>query len=100
MNQFRIYVTQEALVEIKDLPGSIRQRIRQSIKELAWQPQPAHSKKLQFDDPDRQLFRIRLDNWRIVYAITESENIIDVLAVRKRPPYDYGDLEELLDELE
>ena len=40
-----------------------------------------------------------MDNWRIVYSITESEQVIDVLAVRRRPPYDYGDLTALLEEL-
>lgn len=40
--------------------------------------------------------RLRLDNWRLLYAVTPSEEVIDVLAVRKRPPYDYGDLEKLL----
>ena len=30
----------------------------------------------------------------------QSDSVIDVLAVRKRPPYDYGDLTLLLDELE
>ena len=44
----------------------------------------------------RELRRIRLERWRIVYAITESDQAIDVLTVRKRPPYDYGDLERLL----
>lgn len=33
-----------------------------------------------------------------MYVITETERIVDVLAVRKRPPYDYGDLEALLSE--
>jgi mRNA interferase RelE/StbE len=33
-----------------------------------------------------------------VYGITEKDKVVDVLAVRKRPPYDYGDLEELLAE--
>jgi mRNA interferase RelE/StbE len=100
MSQYRVYVTSEALAEIKDLPGNIRQRIRQTIKGLAHQPDPAQSKQLQFTNTDRRLFRIRLDNWLIVYAVTESENAIDVLAVRKRPPYDYGDLAQLLEELE
>jgi len=40
-----------------------------------------------------------MDRWRVVYAITESDKTIDILAVRKRPPYDYGDLEELLEAL-
>ena len=98
MSQYRLYVTPEALEEIKDLPGNVRQRIRQAVKALAKHPHPAQYKQLAFDDPDRQLCRLRLDNWRIVYAITETEKTIDVLAVRKRPPYDYGDLAQLLEE--
>lgn len=100
MSQFRVYVTPEALAEIKNLPGNVRQCIRETIRELAKQPQPSYSKQLQFSNPDRQLFRIRLDNWRIVYAVSEGEKAIDVLAVRKRPPYDNGDLVQLLEELE
>ncbi len=46
-----------------------------------------------------KLCRLRLDKWRILYAITEPDKIIDILAVRKRPPYDYGDLESLLSNL-
>jgi mRNA interferase RelE/StbE len=100
MSPYRVYVTPEALLEIKDLPDNIRQRIRETIREFAHQPQPPRSRKLQFNVPNRQLFRIRLDNWRIIYAVSESENTIDGLAVRKRPPYDYGDLVQRLEELE
>ena len=38
--------------------------------------------------------------WRIVYAVSEEERVVDVLAVRKRPPYDYGDMEALISEIE
>jgi mRNA interferase RelE/StbE len=100
MSQYRVYITPEALAEITDLPGNVRQRIRQAIRERANLPDPAQSKRLQFNNTDRQLFRIHLNSWRIVYAVTEMENAIDVLAVRKRPPYDYGDLSQLIDELE
>jgi mRNA interferase RelE/StbE len=46
-----------------------------------------------------ELHRLRLDRWRIVYAITKEQHLVDVLAVRKRPPYDYDDLEDLIAEL-
>ena len=36
---------------------------------------------------------------RVVYVIAEPDKAIDVLAVRRRPPYDYGDLAVLLKEL-
>lgn len=35
--------------------------------------------------------------WKeIKYAITEKDKTVDVLAIRKRPPYDYKDLKQLL----
>lgn len=43
-----------------------------------------------------ELRRIRLDSWRLVYAVSSSENWVWVLAVRRRPPYDYEDLEGLV----
>jgi len=99
VSPYRVYVTPEAFEEIKDLPGHIRQRVRQVIREIADHPKPTRSKRLEFPTPERQLYRYRLDNWRIVYTITESVKVIDILAIRKRPPYDYGDLQKLLDEL-
>jgi mRNA interferase RelE/StbE len=59
-------------------------------------PRPAKSKKLDVPDVLAEVRRLRLDRWRILYAITEAELIVDVLPVRKRPPYDYGDLAALL----
>jgi len=49
MSQYRVYVTPEALAEIKDLPGNVRQRIRQTIRELATQPHPIQSKQLRIN---------------------------------------------------
>ena len=97
----------------------MRQRVRRAIAALADEPRPAESKALvrplqeeahgaedtaastedQLQEPAHELRRIRLDRWRIVYSITESDQAIDVLTVRKRPPYDYGNLERLLSEI-
>jgi mRNA interferase RelE/StbE len=96
MSQFKIYVTPAALREIESLPGNMRQRIRREINSLATAPRPAHSKQLQMPELPRELWRLRIDRWRIVYAVTSDDAAIDILAVRKRPPYDYGDLEGLL----
>ncbi len=46
-----------------------------------------------------KVYILPLERWRLVYAITETESYVDVLAIRKMPPYDYGDLEQLLEEL-
>ena len=50
-------------------------------------------------DLEPELYRVRLDRWCIICAITEEEKAVNVLAVRSRPPYDYGDLEELIAEI-
>ena len=100
MSQLKAYITPEAYEEIKALPGNARQRVKKIIRDLSKQPRPAQCKLLQYPIENRQLYRIRMDNWRIVYAITESENALDILAVRRRPPYDYGDLTSLIGELE
>lgn len=77
----------------------MRQRVKRAIDSLADNPRPTKSKALDAPDVEPEVRRLRLDQWRIVYAITEANKIVDVLTVRKRPPYDYGDLEELLREI-
>ena len=112
MSLYTVYITPTAWDEVQSLPGHMRQRVRRAITELADQPRPADSKALvypiqeevrdeedQSQEPAHELRRVRLDRWRIVYAITESDQTIDILTVRKRPPYDYGDLERLLSEI-
>lgn len=50
------------------------------------------------DTPDApyELRRLRIDRWRIIYMISKADGAVDIVAVRKRPPYDYGDLSDLL----
>ena len=99
MSRYKVYITPRAFKEIKALPGNIRQRVRSAIGEFADDPRPSQGKPLNVPNLDRELWRIRLDRWRVVYAITDEDQIVDVLAVRKRPPYDYGDLEQLLTDI-
>jgi mRNA interferase RelE/StbE len=99
MSQFKIYITSAALWEIENLPGNLRQRVRREIGSLGAEPHPPHSKRLQLPDFPREMWRVRIDRWRIIYVITPDESIIDIVAIRKRPPYDYGDLDRLLEAL-
>ena len=100
MSRYTVYITPNTFQEIKSLPGNIKQRVRQAIRELADNPRPANSKMLDVPDFESQLWRLRIDNWRIVYAISEVDSIVDVLTVRKRPPYDYEDLQRFIEHLE
>jgi mRNA interferase RelE/StbE len=98
MSPYSVYVVPSEFQAIKKLPGNVRHRVKRAIDDLANNPRPAESKQLNTElaQDEREIRRVRIDNWRIVYLITEAEKTIDVVAVRKRPPYDYGDLSELL----
>ena len=100
MSNYSVYVTPQAWKEIKQLPGTMRQRVKHAIDGFVSNPYPAKSKVLDVSElPEFEgtLVRLRIERWRLVYMVSESEKTIDVLAVRKRPPYDYQDLEELIE---
>lgn len=97
MTQYNVFVTPKALREIRSLPGNLRHRVKRLITQLALTPHPPRSKALNLHDVDFEVRRLRIGAWRIVYAITEHDLTVDILAIRKRPPYDYGDLNDLLE---
>jgi mRNA interferase RelE/StbE len=101
LSQYNVHITRSALREVKDLPGYARQRVKHAIADLGNNPHPAGSKVLELGDAElppevTAVCRLRIEKWRVLYMLTEAEKIVDVLAVRKRPPYDYGDLGQLL----
>jgi mRNA interferase RelE/StbE len=98
VSRYTVYVIPRAWREMKGLPGNVRQRVKWAVAALAEDPRPAKSKALDVPEFEHELRRLRLDRWRIVYVVVEADNAVDILAVRKRPPYDYGDLEKLLEE--
>ena len=99
MSEYTVYLNPESHKQIKSLPGNVKQRLKKIIGNLADNPRPSFGKKLNLPEFEQELWRLRLDKWRIIYGITEKEKIVDVVGIRKRPPYDYGDLQELLAQL-
>ena len=96
---YRLDVSPTAQDEIKHLPGHVRQRVRRAIKDFTANPRPAHSKRLDFDLPNAEPRRLRLEHWRIIYVIIDDIQLVAVVAVRRRLPYDYADLSELLSDV-
>lgn len=99
MNRYTVHIVPDAWNEAKDLPGHVRQQARRMIANLGANPRPSGSKRLDSADASFELRRIRLDRWRIIYTIVEADAAVDIVAIRKRPPYDYGDLSELISRL-
>ena len=103
MASYRVFIEDEAQQTGKRLPGNIRQRIKRMVDDLAQIPRPLASKALtlEFDLlSDVEIRRVRLDHWRIVYAVNDHEQWVWILAIRQRPPYDYSDLTELLNRID
>ncbi|MBI4769214.1 MAG: type II toxin-antitoxin system RelE/ParE family toxin [Chloroflexi bacterium] len=97
MSLYRVWVEASARGEILDMPGNVRQRVRRAVAALADQPRPNNSRPLTSPEGTTlELRRIRIDDWRVVYAIDEEDSSVGVYAVRCRPPYNYSDLAELL----
>lgn len=102
MASYRVEVTKEVRNEIRSLPGNVRQRVVRALRALEADPRPSDSRLL---DPIKAgmelergvvLHRIRMASWRIVYLVEEERKLVSILAIRKRPPYQYDDLSELV----
>jgi mRNA interferase RelE/StbE len=102
--RYDVFLEREIHHDRERLPGNFRQRVRAAITGLGAEPRPAASQALDTAGIDvpagLELRRLRLDPWRLVYAIHEQENWVWVLALRRRPPYDYEDLLDLLGRLD
>jgi mRNA-degrading endonuclease RelE of RelBE toxin-antitoxin system len=100
MSKYHVFVEPSAWKEINHLPGNMRQRLKRAVDDLSLEPRPARTKLLEADPPTLELRRLRLANWRVIYAVNEELKQVQVLAIRQRPPYDYDDLAQLLDQLD
>ena len=67
--------------ELKQIKSPILDKIDAALLNLMSEPKPKGSLKIQGKD---NLFRIRCGNYRIVYAIYKSMNVIDILAIVHR----------------
>jgi mRNA interferase RelE/StbE len=100
---YRVEVTSFAQREIRELPGNMRQRILRLLKALQEEPRPPMSKQMDITkvgyelESNVALYRIRVESWRVVYVLEEELQLMTVLAIRKRPPYQYDDLRKLID---
>jgi mRNA-degrading endonuclease RelE of RelBE toxin-antitoxin system len=100
---YELYVEPTVHEARKALPGNVRQRVRAQIEALALAPRPRNSRPLKTEGLDlstkTQIRRIRLDRWRIVYAVNDAEHWVWVLGIYRRPPYNYEDLADLANRL-
>jgi mRNA interferase RelE/StbE len=78
---YQIEFSRQADRQFRDLPSQIQQRLRSKIDSLATTPRPHGSEKLSGDD---HLYRIRVGDYRIVYAVQDNRLLVLVVKVGHR----------------
>jgi mRNA interferase RelE/StbE len=80
MESYRIVIKKSAAKEIERIAKNDRIRIIEKIKSLSQDPHPTGSKKLS----GQEKYRMRQDNYRILYQLIDDELIINVVKVGHR----------------
>ena len=81
MAKYQLKIKKSAEKELANLPLEIILSIRIRILELGDNPLPAGYKKLK---GFKNLYRIRIGTYRIIYSIEHNELIIEVLKIAHR----------------
>lgn len=92
MKLYQLEIPKPVRRQIESLPSQYRQRIKVLIAGLATNPRPPNAKELR-NTNDR--YRIRLDQYRIVYRVEDDLLLVEMLKVgKKESPEFYADLDE------
>ena len=78
---YRVEITKKALRSLRKLPKPLVERLLDAAEGLADDPRPHGCVKLRgFDD----FYRIRVGDWRIVYAIEDDVLLVLVITIKPR----------------
>jgi mRNA interferase RelE/StbE len=66
---------------LRRLPRGLLQRVEQTIESLAENPRPPGCKRLV---GHRDLYRVRVGDWRIIYAIEDDRLIVLIVKIAPR----------------
>jgi mRNA interferase RelE/StbE len=83
---YRVNFAASAKRELIALSANAIERIQPKIRELANDPRPPSCKKLR---GAKNLWRIRIGNYRVVYTVDDAAKTVDVMRIaRRREVYD------------
>jgi len=97
-NKLAAYLTPLAYADLKKLPGNTRRQMIVAIDGLGKNTRPPNGIELTIEGENREIRRLRVGKWRIIYAIIAERSII--LGIRRRPPYNYQDIQRLLGDID
>lgn len=81
MADYSITFARSARKELDRLPANLAERVLDKIEALSENPRPAGVTKLK---GQRNLWRLRAGDYRVVYAIDDATKAVDVSIIRHR----------------
>lgn len=87
MKPYDVVLYRKAEKELDSVPADYFPKVDKAIRSLSHNPRPFGSKKL-----DRDLYRIRVGAWRVIYTVEDAEHRIAILHVGRRSEKTYKNL--------
>jgi mRNA interferase RelE/StbE len=81
VNGYAVTIRESAAKSVRKLPRNMQRRVTAAAEALSGNPRPAGAVKL---TGYRDLYRIRIGDWRIVYAVDDARRSVDVRIVAHR----------------
>ena len=81
MEKYEIIFARSARKELESLDHKIIEKIFPKIEGLSGNPRPQNCRKLQ---GSRNLWRMRVGDYRVIYSINDKTYLIDIIAIRHR----------------
>ncbi len=81
---YSVELSQRSQKFLKKLDNNIQERIRESLRSLKNNPIPQNTKFIGRDKDDK-IFRYRIGDYRALYKLKETDKIILISKIDKRP---------------
>jgi mRNA interferase RelE/StbE len=78
---YTVIISRPAQKEIRSLDQVVRVRVLQALRALATEPRPTGCRKL---IGSQNRWRIRIGDYRTIYAVNDSSRVVEIIAVRHR----------------
>ncbi|MBI4303475.1 MAG: type II toxin-antitoxin system RelE/ParE family toxin [Chloroflexi bacterium] len=87
---YQLRLLPRARRELDKLPAEVLHRITEALQKLRDDPRPHGVKKLR-----GSIYRVREGDWRIIYAVSDKENLVLVGRIARRSKDTYDGIEDL-----
>lgn len=83
--RYRVELVRQAVKDYADVPDLDRSSVKQAILALEHEPRGRQVKKLE----GREYYRLRVGDWRVVFAISDKQKLVTIVAIERRTSTTY-----------